>query len=68
MRDERSDAIVVAVAELVAGERVVLVDDRDAPELDETQQRLAGVQVLAAIDEVVRHQQHLRRDQTMPCQ
>ena len=28
-------------------------------------QRLAGVQVLAAIDEVVRHQQHLRGDQTV---
>ena len=62
--DERGDAIVVAVAQLVAGDRVVLVDDRDAAELDQPQQRLAGVQVLAAIDEVVRHEQHLRGDET----
>ena len=45
--------------------RVVLVDDRHAAELEQAQQRLAGVQVLAAVDEVVRHEQHLRGDQAV---
>ena len=33
--DQRGDAVVVAVAQLVAGDRVVLVDDRDAPQLEQ---------------------------------
>ena len=63
--DERGDAVVVAEAELVAGDRVVLVDDRDAAELEQTGQRAAGVQVLAAVDEVVRHEQHLPGDEAV---
>ena len=63
VRHERRDPVVVAVAQLVAGDRVVLVDDRDAAELEQTLQRLAPVQVLVPIDEVVRVDEHLGTDQ-----
>ena len=56
---QRGDAVVVAVADLVAGDRVVLVDDRDAPQLEQPDEGLSCVQVLAPVDEVVRHEQHL---------
>ena len=59
---ERRDPVVVAVAVLVVGDRVVLVDDRHAAELEQPHERLAGVQVLLAVDEVVRVEQHLRGD------
>ncbi len=60
---QRCDAIVVAVAQFVTGDRVVLVDDRDAAQFDQSQQRLAGVQILPAVDEIVGHEQHLRGDE-----
>ena len=60
--DEGGDAVVVAEADLVVGDGVVLVDDRHAAELEQADERLAGVEVLAAVDEVVRVEQHLRAD------
>ena len=51
---ERGEPVVVAEADLVVGHRVVLVDHRHAAELEQADERLAGVQVLAAVDEVVR--------------
>ena len=59
MRDERGQTVVVAEADLVVGDRVVLVHDRDGAELEEARERLAGVEVLTALDEVVRDEQHL---------
>ena len=50
VRDERGDAVVVAEADLVDGDGVVLVDDGHAAEVEQAQQRLAGVQVLPAVD------------------
>ena len=60
--DERGEEVVVAVADLVVGDRVVLVHDREHAEVEQALQRLAGVQVLAAVHEVVRREQHLAAD------
>ena len=60
--DERGDAVVVAEADLVVGDGVVLVDDRHAAELEQPGQRSAGVEVLAPAHEVVRDEEHLRGD------
>ena len=68
MGDQRGDPVVVAIAQLVTGNGVVLVDDRDAAQFDQAYQRLAGMEVLPAIDEVVRDQQHLRGNQVVPSQ
>ena len=65
MRDERGEAIVVAVTNLVVGDGVVLVDDRKHAELEQPLQRRAGVQVLAPMHEVVRRQQHLPGDNSV---
>ncbi len=62
MGDERGDAVVVAVADLVLGNGVVLVDDRHAAQLEQAGEGLAGVQVLLTVGEVVRYEQHLRPD------
>ena len=51
--DEGGDAVVVAEAELVGGDGVVLVDDRHAAQLEQAGEGLAGVEVLAAVDEVL---------------
>ena len=63
--DERGEPVVVAEADLVVGHRVVLVDDRHDAELEQPHQRLPGVQVLLAVDEVERRQQHLAADQAV---
>ena len=59
VRHERGEAVVVAVADLVGGDGVVLVDDRDGAEGEQPRQRAAGVEVLPAIDEVMRDEQRL---------
>ena len=59
MGNERGEAVVVAEPDLVVGDGVVLVDDGHGAELEQARERLAGVEVLAAVDEVVRHEQHL---------
>ena len=65
VRDQRGEPVVVAVPQLVVGDRVVLVDDRHAAELEQAPDRATGVEVLRAIDEVVRIEQHLGADQTV---
>ena len=64
--DQGRQPIVVAVAQFVVGDGIVLVDHRHAAELEQPDQRPAGVQVLGAVDEVVRIDQHLRPDQPVP--
>ena len=64
MRHERGQAVVVAVADLVVGHRVVLVDDRHDAEVEQATQRLARVQVLRALTEVVGREQHLPREES----
>ena len=63
--DERGEPVVVAVADLVAGDGVVLVDDRHRAQLEQAGERPPGVEVLAAVDEVVRHEQRLRRHEAV---
>ena len=63
--DECRDAVVVPEADLVVGDRVVLVHDRDHPELEESPQRRPGLQVLAAVAEVERREQDLARDEAL---
>ena len=65
MRDERGQTVVVAEADLVVGNRVVLVHDWHGAELEEAGERLSGVEVLTALDEVVRHEQHLCGNQAV---
>ena len=59
VRHERGEPVVVAIANLVGRDRVVLVDDRYGAEFQQASQRAPGVQVLSTVDEVVRHEQHL---------
>ena len=59
MGDERSQAIVVAEADLVIGDGVVLVHDGHDAELEQPPERLAGMQVAPSMSEIERGQQHL---------
>ena len=68
VRDQRGEPVVVAVADLVVGDGVVLVDDRHDAEVEEAPQRLARVEVLRAHAEVVGREQHLAREQPVPAQ
>ena len=61
VRHERGEPVVVAVADLVVGDGVVLVDDGHDAELEQSLHRLAGVEVLRAVAEVVRGEEHLAR-------
>ena len=65
VRHERGEPVVVAVADLVVGDGVVLVDDRDHTEVEQPAQRVAGVQVLRAHAEVVRREQHLAGEEVV---
>jgi hypothetical protein len=60
--DERGEPVVVAEADLVVGHGVALVHDRHAAQVEQAYQRLAGVEVLAPVHEVVGHHQHLGGD------
>ncbi len=62
MGHERGESVVVAEADLVVGDGIVLVDDRDDAELEQAIDGAAGVQVLLADAEVERREQHLSRD------
>ena len=63
--DQRGQAVVVAEADLVVGDGVVLVHDGHHTELEQAQQRAPGLQVLAALHEVERGQQHLAGHQVV---
>ena len=65
MGDQGGQAVVVPEADLLVGHRVVLVDHRDDTQLEQASERLAGVQVLAAVDEVEGGQQHLAGRQSV---
>ena len=66
MREQRSDPVVVAEPDLVTRNRVVLVDDRHTAELEQPDQGLARMQVLTPVHEIVRHEQRLAGDETVP--
>ena len=59
MGDQGGQAVVVAEADLLVGHGVVLVDDRDHAQVRQVAQRPPRVQVLRAVHEVERCQQHL---------
>jgi len=59
MREQGGDPIVVAEPDLVVRDGVVLVHHRNATEFEKPLQRLARVQVLTTIDEIVRNEQYL---------
>ncbi len=61
-RHPRRQAIVVAVADFAGRNRVVLVDDRDRAHRQEPRQRLAGVEIAAALFGVLQGQQDLAGD------
>ena len=63
VRDERGDAVVVAVARLVVGDRIVLVDDRHAAELEQPPSASAGRAGTAAGRRSRADEQHLRGDE-----
>ena len=63
--DEGGEAVVVAEADLVVGDGVVLVDDRHDAEVEQAGEGAAGVQVLAAVHEVERGEQHLPGDEAV---
>ena len=56
---ERAEPVVVAEADLLVGDRVVLVHDRHDPEVEEVGQGPPGVEVLLAVDEVEGGEQDL---------
>ena len=65
VRHEGGQAVVVAEADLLVGHRVVLVDDRDHAKVDQMAQGPARVQVLGAVHEVERRQQHLAGEEAV---
>ena len=60
--DEGGEAVVVAEADLVVGDGVVLVDDGHDAEVEQPAERGPGVEVLLAHHEVERGEQHLAAD------
>ena len=60
-RDLRRQEVVVAEGDLVGRGRVVLVDHRHDPPLEQLAQRAARVDVVRAHAHVEERQQHLRR-------
>ena len=63
--DERGEPVVVAEPDLVVGDGVVLVDHGNDTEFEQARQRLARVEVLRALAEVVRREQYLPGDQVV---
>ena len=59
MGDQRGEPVVVAEPDLVGGDGVVLVDDRDRMQRAQPVQRALGVGVLHPHRDVVRGQQYL---------
>jgi len=66
LRDARGQAIIVAVADLGGGHRVVLVDHRQRAEREERFEGGARVQVAAAALAVLESEQHLRHSHIAP--
>jgi hypothetical protein len=63
--DEGSEPVVVAEPDFVRGDRIVFVDNRHHPKVQEPIERPEGVDVLAATHKVVSGQQHLAHGDPM---
>ena len=59
--DAGREAVIVAIADLGGRDRVVLVDDRNAFQLQKLGERVAGVEIAAALLGVAERDQDLRR-------
>jgi hypothetical protein len=68
VRNQRGDAVVVAEPDFVVRDGVVLVDDGQHAEFEQTRQRLSSVKVLLTVSEVVGHQKNLARHDTVRCE
>ena len=66
--DARGEPVVVAVADLAGGDRVVLVDDGNRAHRDQPAERLARVEIAAPLLGVLKRQQHLAGDDAVPMQ
>ena len=66
--DAGGEPIVVAVADLARRHRVVLVDDRHGAHRRQAAERLARVEIAAALLGVLQRQQHLAGDDAVPMQ
>ena len=60
LRHARGQPVVVAVADLGGGDRVVLVDDRHRAQFEQRLERGARIQVAPAALAVLEREQHLR--------
>ena len=58
--DQAAQGVVIPEPDLIGGDRVVLVDDRDHAQLDQAVQRGPGIEVAGPAGDVVMGQQHLR--------
>ncbi len=68
LRHAGAQAIIVAVADLGRGHRVVLVDDRQCPQGQQRFQRGPRIQIALPLLAVLQRQQHLRHGDTMLAQ
>ena len=64
-RDQGAQRVVVAEADLLDGNGVVLVDDGNHVQLQQAQQRIAGMQVRGAVLRIVACQQDAGRQQAL---
>ena len=65
MCDESCQPVVVPETDLVVGNGVVLVHDRDDTELEQARERVTGMQVALAVGEIEWSQQHLAGEQAL---
>ena len=63
MRQQCRDAVVVTESNLIRSDRIVLVDHGDTAESQKPIDRFSSMEVLPAIDEIIRREEHLRSDQ-----
>jgi hypothetical protein len=62
---EGGEPVVVAETDLVGGDGVVLIDDRQRPQRQQPVQSVTGVEVVRAMHEVVARQEHLGGDEAV---
>ena len=67
-RDAGREAVVVAEADLLGRDRVVLVDHRYGVQADQGVERVAGVQIPPALFGVAERHQHLGHGDAVACQ
>ena len=51
--------VIVAIANLIVRNRIILINDRNASEFQETANRVSSMKVLLSVNKVMRNKQHL---------